>query len=116
MNVINYMIANWDFLLLIVVASAALIFAIFRGNKSVVMRMLYALVTEAEKSMGHGTGALKLASVMETIYPKLPAVIKLFVTEAMLKKWVEEALALAKKSWEQNAAIARYVEPEITEN
>ena len=109
MNVINFILANWDFILLIVAAVAAIVFAIFKGNKSVVMKMLYALVTEAEKEMGGGTGSLKLASVIEAIYPKLPAVIKMFVTDAMLKKWVEDALVLAKEAWEKNANIARYI-------
>ena len=111
MNVINFILANWDFILLIVAAVAAIIYAIFKGNKSVVMKMLYALVTEAEKNMGGGTGPLKLASVIEAIYPKLPAVIKMFVTDAMLKKWVEDALVLAKDAWEKNANIAQYIAP-----
>ena len=57
MNVINFILANWDFILLIVAAVAAIVFAIFKGNKSVVMKMLYAMVTEAEKNMGGGTGS-----------------------------------------------------------
>lgn len=111
MNAINFILANWDFILLIVAAVAAIVFAIFKGNKSVVMKMLYALVTEAEKNMGGGTGSLKLASVIEAIYPKLPAVIKMFVTDTMLKKWVEDALVLAKEEWEKNANIAQYIAP-----
>ena len=111
MNIINFVLANWDFILLIVAALAAMVYAIFKGNKSVVMKMLYAMVTEAEKNMGGGTGSLKLASVIEAIYPKLPAVIKMFVTDAMLKKWVEDALVLAKESWEKNTNIAQYIAP-----
>lgn len=111
MNVINLILANWDFILLIVAAVAAIIFAIFKGNKSVVMKMLYAMVTEAEKSMGGGTGSLKLASVIEAIYPKLPAVIKMFITDAMLQEWVEDALKLAKEAWEKNTKIAQYIAP-----
>nr|DAF88463.1 MAG TPA: holin [Siphoviridae sp. ctdHi7] len=116
MNVVNFIIANWDFILLVVAAVAAVVFAVFKGNKSVVMKMLYALVTEAEKNLGGGTGSLKLATVIETIYPKLPAVIKAFVTDAMLEKWVEEALAAAKTTWEKNAKIAEYIEKPVNEN
>lgn len=111
MNAINYIVANWDFILLIVAAVAAILFAIFKGNKSVVMKMLYAMVTEAEKNMGGGTGSLKLASVIEAIYPKLPTVIKMFVTDTMLKKWVEDALVAAKDAWAKNANIAQYIAP-----
>ena len=108
MNVLEFIISNWDFILLIEAAVVAVVFFAFNGSKSVVMKMLYALVTEAEKAYGGGTGALKLATVMSLIYPNLPRVIKLFITEATLAKWVEDALTAAKESWKQNAAIAEY--------
>ena len=109
MNVINFLLQNWDFILLIIAAVASIVFAIFKGNKTVIMRMLYSLVTEAEAIYGGGTGSLKLASVIDSIYPRLPAVIKLFITDATLVKWVEEALAAAKEAWQKNAALAEYV-------
>lgn len=114
MNVINFIAQNWDFILLIVVAVAAIIFAIFKGNKSVVMRMLYSLVTEAEQIYGAGTGSLKLAAVIDAIYPNLPAVIKLFITDETLVKWVETALETAKDAWKKNAALAEYVKQPAT--
>ena len=117
MNVINFIIANWDFILLIVAAVAAVVFAIFKGNKSVVMRMLYSLVTEAEQAYGGGTGSLKLAAVIDIIYPKLPAIIKAFISDQTLVKWVEEALAAAKEAWEKNPALLETVKPaEIAKN
>jgi hypothetical protein len=105
MNVFNFIIANWDFILLIIAAVAAVVFAIFKGNKSVVMRMLYSLVTDAEQAFGAGTGSLKLAAVIGEIYPKLPAIIKAFITEKTLQKWVEDALVAAKEAWANNPAL-----------
>lgn len=110
MNALNFIIANWDSILLIAAAVAVIVYAIFKGNKSVVMRMLYSLVTEAERIYGNGTGSLKLAAVIHEVYPNLPAVIKLFITEKTLAKWIEDALAAAKEAWKQNAAIAGYIE------
>ena len=104
MKVLNFIIVNWDLILLIAAAVVAIIFAIFKGNKPVVMRMLYHLVTEAEQAYGSGTGALKLAAVIDAIYPKLPLVIKLFITDDMLVKWVETALAKAKEAWKESIA------------
>ena len=104
MKVLDFIFMNWDFIVLIVAAVVAIIFAIFKGNKSVVMRMLYSLVTEAEQAYGSGTGALKLAAVIDAIYPRLPAVIKIFITDDMLVKWVETALAKAREAWKENAA------------
>ena len=33
MNVVNFIIANWDFILLVLAAVAAVVFAVFKGNK-----------------------------------------------------------------------------------
>ena len=112
MNVIQFIMSSWDFILLIVLAALALIWAIFKGNKSVVMKMLVSLVTEAEKNFGGGTGTLKLATVIATVYPKLPAIIKVFITADILTKWVEEALIIAKEKWKTNSNIKAYIEPQ----
>ncbi len=105
MDVIQFIINNWSFILLMVAAVAYIVYAVFQGNKGVVMRMLYVMVTEAEKEFGDGTGSLKLAAVIERIYPKLPAIIKMFITDDLLQKWVEDALTAAKEAWEKNAKI-----------
>lgn len=105
MNVLNFIIYNWDFILLIITVVASVVFAIFKGNKSVITRMLYSLVTEAERTFGAGTGPIKLAAVIDAIYPSLPAVIKIFITEKALVRWIEEALAKAKETWAQNPAL-----------
>ena len=104
------MVENILIIVGIAVAAAIIGVCIFRGNKSVVMRMLYAAVTEAEKDFGGGTGSLKLASVIAAIYPKLPAFVKVFVSEKILTRWVEQALAAAKEVWAKNANIAGYID------
>lgn len=105
MKIIEFIIANWEFILLIVAAVAVVVFAVFRGNKSIIMRMLYNLVTDAERTFGSGTGEQKLASVVERIYPRLPFIIKLFVTDKMLVRWVENALKAAKEAWANNPEL-----------
>ena len=105
MKIVNFILANWDILTLIVAAVAAVIFAIFKGNKSVIMRMLYSLVTEAERVFGGGTGEQKLAAVVDWIHPRLPAIIKLFVTDKMLVRWIEKALTVAKEAWANNPEL-----------
>lgn len=115
MNVINFIVEHWDVITLAIAAAIAVITAIFKGNKSVIMSMLYSLVTDAEKNFGTGTGSLKLAAVISEIYPKLPAIIKTFITEKTLKNWVEEALERAKKSWSGNTNIKAYIALNNTE-
>lgn len=113
MNVINFILEHWDIITLVTAAVACIVYAVFKGNKSVVMNMLFSLVTEAEKNFGSGTGALKLATVIEQVYPKLPTIIKTFISSATLTKWVEEALVLAKKKWEENLNLQAYIAPEL---
>lgn len=113
MNVINFVIGHWDIITLVIAAVSAIVYAVFKGNKSVVMRMLFSLVTEAEKNFGAGTGALKLASVIEQVYPKLPTIIKTFITAETLEMWVEDALVLAKKKWEENMNLQAYIAVEL---
>lgn len=112
MNAITFLSENWGLLLLAAFAIIMVTVAIadaFRGNKSMIMHMLYALVTEAERQYGSGTGALKLAAVISQVYPKLPAIIKTFVSIEMLTGWVEDALAAAKAEWEKNVDVATYI-------
>ena len=112
MNVFAFLSENWGLLLLASFALIMITVAVadaFRGNKSMIMHMLYALVTEAEKQYGSGTGALKLAAVIDKIYPKLPPVIRAFITDDMLIGWVEDALAAAKTEWEKNLRVSEYI-------
>lgn len=78
------------------------------------MKMLFSLVTEAEREYGGGTGALKLSAVLTELYPKLPALIKMLVSEEHLTDWIEEALTAAKSKWETNVALATYIEGDQT--
>lgn len=112
MNVINFILEHWDIVTLVIAAVASVTYAVFKGNKSIVMNMLFSLVTEAERNFGAGTGALKLASVIDRVYPNLPPIIKTFISAETLVKWIEEALVLAKKKWEESMDLQAYIDHE----
>lgn len=123
MNILNFLLQNWDSVLVIVAAIALFVFLYIKGEKKIIYTILFNLITEAERVYGSGTGKLKLASVLTSIYEKLPTVVKLVVTENRLVEWIEDVLQQAKKKWAENAAIAEYigtvevpVEPEPEEN
>ena len=63
------------------------------------------LFTDAEKTFGNGTGALKLSVVMDALIAKLP----IWVTELIDMEWltqqVETALDRAKDKWANNPAL-----------
>ena len=111
MNFLNFVLANWDSILAVAAIVAVAIVCLIKQEKSIIFKMLYAMVTEAEKKYGDGTGELKLASVISAVYDKLPAVIKTVLPVKTLERWVEEVLVSAKEKWKANANIATYIAP-----
>ncbi|GHU90693.1 hypothetical protein FACS1894202_10910 [Clostridia bacterium] len=109
MNILKFLLFNWDSVLVVVVALAGVIVLIAKKQYAILDKIIFVLVTEAEKKYGSGTGTAKLAAVIEWLYPKIPAVIRLFLTYAQLEKLIERVLADAKQRWEKNPNLAAYV-------
>lgn len=107
---IEFMAAQWDSILLILCTCLILGVLYFRGQKKIVYKILYALVTEAEKQFGGGTGELKQAYVLEKIYNALPAVLKIFISAERLGRWIDDALITAKTKWGKNSNVSGYIE------
>ncbi|MBE6784125.1 MAG: hypothetical protein E7536_08970 [Ruminococcaceae bacterium] len=105
MQIVNFIINHWSDILLVIIAVASLVYAIYKKDLTLVRKQLFALVTEAEREYGGGTGVLKLASVITAIYPRLPALLKMFVTEKQLTKITEDVLTEAKKKWDSNKKL-----------
>lgn len=63
-----------------------------RGKTDFVRRIVLALVTEAEKRFGSGTGELKYCYVVERIYEVLPWIIRILYTKEQLDKMIEDAV------------------------
>ena len=99
---------NWYCIAVVIILITSIILE-YKKGKSIVMKMVYPLVTEAEKSYGAGTGSLKLAAVLTLIYPKLPAAVKLIVSEKTLLSWIEIGLSAAKEIWAKNKDIENYI-------
>ena len=105
MSILGFLAANWDSVAVVIVVIAAIILLIVKKQWGLLNKMLFALVTWAEREYGGGTGQLKLAAVIEKVYPHIPAIIRIFVTTDMLVKLIEKALAEAKLRWETNPAL-----------
>jgi hypothetical protein len=110
MNILNFVLSNWDSFLVALLFVALVIFLIARKQYGILDKIVFALVTEAEKQYGGGTGAMKLAAVIDWVYPKIPALIRLFITAAQLTALIEKVLAEAKAKWEKNPNISAYIE------
>ena len=110
MEIIKFILENWDSVLIVLLTCMVLGLLYFKGQKSLVYKILYSLVTEAEKQFGGGTGELKQAFVLKQVYNTLPCILKAFVSERKLTEWIEDALVTAKKKWAQNGNITDYIE------
>lgn len=117
MNIINFLLANWDSVLIVVGFLAVVIVLVKRGETKILKQILFNLVTQAEKQFGTGTGELKFAAVADWIYQRIPAVLKLLFTEKDIAKMIEAVLEEAKKAWGKNGNIKGYIEtPPIVES
>ena len=63
------------------------------------------LFTDAEKTFGGGTGALKLSAVMDKLIAKLPVWVTELIDMEWLTEQVELALKRAKDKWISNPAL-----------
>ena len=105
MNILNFLLANWDGALVVATVIAAVVFLIVKKRWELLDKILFALVTWAEREYGSGAGNLKLAAVIEKFYPHIPAIVRMFVSTAMLEALIEKALTEAKKRWAQNPTL-----------
>lgn len=111
MNIIKFLLANWDSVLLTIAVIIALILLYRHGRVEVVKKVLFSLVSRAEKEFGSGTGELKKAAVIEWIYEKLPKIITVFITPKEIERLIESVLEYAKTKWAANAALQDYIAP-----
>ena len=110
MKIIAFLLANWDSVLVVFAFLALIVVLIKRGETAVLKKILFGLVTKAEKEFGGGTGRLKLATVSDWIYQRIPDVLKLLFSEKDIEKLIESALEEAKKAWGTNGNLAAYID------
>ena len=116
MNVLAFLAANWDSVLVVVAFLALVVVLIKRGETKILKQILFNLVTQAEKQFGSGTGSLKYAAVADWIYQRIPAVLKLLFTSSDIEKMIEAALEEAKKAWGANENLKGYIDTPSVES
>lgn len=109
---LEFLARYWDSILVILFFIGLIIFFAVKGKKKIVYQMLYALVTEAEKIYGSGTGSVKFAYVVEKVYSYMPAILKVFITYDALRDMIERALKEAKIAWGKEAGVEQYLAEE----
>ncbi|MCM1059688.1 MAG: hypothetical protein NC452_05285 [Eubacterium sp.] len=111
MAIIKFILANWDSIILVIAVIVALILLYKHGRVGVVKKVLFSLVSRAEKEFGSGTGELKKAAVIEWIYEKLPKIVTVFITPKEIEQLIETVLEYAKTKWAANTALQDYIAP-----
>lgn len=109
MNVLKFIAANWDSILLVIAVAVALVLLYKHGRIEIVKKVLFSLVSRAEKEFGSGTGELKKAAVIEWIYEKLPKIVTVFITPKEIENLIESVLEYAKTKWASNGALQSYI-------
>lgn len=105
----EFIITHWASLLVLLAVIITIIILLLRGKKDIAAKIIYSLVTEAEKIYGGGTGSVKFAYVVEKAYSYMPTILKLFITYEGLKKLIEKVLTEAKVKWAEEAGIVNYI-------
>ncbi len=103
----EFLIANWEIILAVIIVITAIVLLAVFGKRKVIYKVLYTLVTDAENAYGKGEGAAKLAEVMRKFYELLPGCVKIFITYGTMKKWIEQALKVAKEKWMHEGGIGK---------
>ncbi len=107
---IDFITTNWPSILVIVAIIAFIVALIVRKEWALLDKIIFAAVTWAERTYGGGTGALKLAAVVERVYPLIPAIIRVFITSDALTKWIDKILSDAKARWDANPALLAVID------
>ena len=110
MQILKWLLANWDSVLLVALMVALIIYLIKTGQTKILKQIAVKLVTDAEGECGAGTGIIKLSDVVAKLYTHLPSVIRILFTEKQLVNIAEAVLKEAKKKWETNGNLTTYIE------
>jgi hypothetical protein len=77
---------------------------------TILRKIIFSLVTEAERALGSGTGKLKLAKVTAWVYEKIPDDMKSLFSAQDIEDMIEDVLKDAQAYWETNEKAKEYIE------
>lgn len=115
MSFINFLIENWQLIIIAIVIVAVAIYVVYAFVKmprsaqiSRLQEWLLYAVAEAEKSLGSGTGQLKLRYVYDMFVGRFPALARIISFEAF-SLLVDKALDKFNELLSSNKKVDEYV-------
>ena len=111
----EFIIENWYIIVAMAAVCGSIGAAVWHFRKlptaeqiQSVKEWLLGVVTDAERDLGGGTGALKLRRVYDLFVARFPWLAKV-VPFSVFKVWVDEALVVMREMLAQNKAVKSYV-------
>lgn len=86
------------------------------GKTDTVKKIVLSLVVQAEKALGSGTGELKYAFVVDALYSKLPAVIRLLYSKKEINQFIEDAVQQLKNTLDSGNTLSGYENEHMFDN
>lgn len=105
---IEFIKANLASIIVVVLVLIALAVLYKLGKKDTVKKIILALVVQAEKTLGSGTGELKYALVLDAIYSKLPYILRFLFTKKEIDTFIEEAVRKMKDILSKGVTLTGY--------
>jgi hypothetical protein len=103
--------------ILVVVAFVAVLgYLVKIGKTDTVKKIILSLVVQAEKALGSGTGELKYAFVVDALYSKLPAIIRLLYSKKEINQFIEDAVQELKKTLDSGNTLSSYENEHLFDN
>lgn len=107
MKLVNFIVSNADSIILIAFALAVIAVIVYLIYKKKLGEVLYTLITDAETQNPAGTGEYKFAGVLTRLYAYLPRWLTLIIPEKTVSEWIENALDIARKRWEESGILEK---------
>ena len=105
---VEFLQANLASIIVVVIAIVGLMVLYKLGKKDTVKKIILALVVQAEKTLGSGTGELKYAMVIDAIYNKLPFILRFLFTKKEMDTFIEEAVVKMKEVLSKGVTLTGY--------
>lgn len=105
---VEFIQANLASIIVVVIAIIGLLVLYKLGKKDTVKKIVLAMVVQAEKTLGSGTGELKYALVIDAIYNKLPFILRFSFTKKELDTFIEEAVSKMKELLSKGVTLTGY--------
>ena len=100
MSIIQFLAANWDSVLVVLAFLVLVVVLIKRGQTKILKKILFNLVTQAEKQFGDGTGSMKFSCRRGLDLPENPGGAETADSrKRILRDMIEAVLEEAKKAW-----------------